>query len=137
MGRKMTKRIMVVDDDSDIRYTIKRAIEFYKPDEYEVILAEGGNQCFELLKEGNLPDIILMDLMMPEMDGFTVFDKLKAKESPYNHIPIVFLTAKKDKDSVDVGTLFGEDYIEKPFDFDDLVQRVEKVINESNNSNSQ
>ena len=118
---------MVVDDDKDIRYAIKQAMEFYNG-EYDVILAEGGEHCFKLLDQGNVPDIILLDLMMPGMDGFSVFDKLKSRDSPYNNIPIVFLTAKKDRDSVDVGTLFGEDYIEKPFEFDDLVARIEKVF---------
>lgn len=123
----MNRKVMVVDDDKDIRYAIKQAMEFYNG-EYDVILAEGGEHCFQLLDQGNVPDIILLDLMMPGMDGFSVFDRLKAKDSPYNTIPIVFLTAKKDKDSVDVGTLFGEDYIEKPFEFDDLVARIEKVF---------
>jgi len=119
---------MVVDDDEDIRYTIQHAMEFYNPD-IEVILAEGGEQCFQLLENGSNPDIILLDIMMPGMDGFTVFDRLKSRESSFNTIPIVFLTAKKDKHSVDVGQLFAEDYIEKPFEFDDLVKRIEAVLN--------
>jgi len=118
---------MVVDDDEDIRYTIQHAMEFYNPD-IEVILAEGGEQCFQLLENGSNPDIILLDIMMPGMDGFTVFDRLKSRESSFNTIPIVFLTAKKDKHSVDVGQLFAEDYIEKPFEFDDLVKRIEAVL---------
>jgi len=126
----MTKKIMVVDDEEDIRFTIERAMEFHTKD-YEVILASGGEHCFQLLEEGKKPDIILLDLMMPGMDGFSVFDKLKARQSPYNSIPVVFLTAKKDNDSVEVGKLFGEDYIEKPFDFEDLVQRIEKVLNKN------
>ena len=126
----MTKKIMIVDDDEDIRFAIERAVEFYNSD-YEVISANGGEQCFQLLEAGEKPDLILLDLMMPGMDGFSVFDKLKARQSPYSSIPIVFLTAKKDKDSVDVGELFGEDYIEKPFEFDDLIKRVEKVLNKT------
>ncbi len=126
----MTKKIMIVDDDEDIRFTIERAIEFHNED-YEVILASGGEHCFQLLEEGKKPDLILLDLMMPGMDGFSVFDKLKARQSPYNSIPVVFLTAKKDTDSVDVGKLFGEDYIEKPFEFEDLIQRVEKILNKN------
>jgi DNA-binding response OmpR family regulator len=125
----MTKKIMVVDDDNDIRFTIKHAFEFYEKD-YEIFIAESGEHCFQLLNEGRIPDLILLDLMMPGMDGWTVFDKLKSKESPFNNIPIVFLTAKKDKDSVDVGQLFGEDYIEKPFDFENLYARIEKIINQ-------
>lgn len=128
----MIKKIMVVDDDEDIRFTIERAMEFHNVN-YEVISANGGEHCFQLLEEGKIPDLILLDLMMPGMDGFSVFDKLKARQSPYNSIPVVFLTAKKDNDSVDVGKLFGEDYIEKPFEFDDLIQRVEKILNKNEN----
>ena len=131
-GKKMTKRIMVVDDDADIRFTIEQAMEFYN-DDYEVILATDGKHCFQLLEEGKKPDLILLDLMMPGMDGFSVFDKLKARQSPYSSIPVVFLTAKKDNDSVDIGKLFGEDFIEKPFEFDDLIQRVEKILNKNDN----
>jgi DNA-binding response OmpR family regulator len=131
----MGKKIMVVDDDEDIRYTIQHAMEFYNPD-IEVILVEGGEQCFQLLENGTNPDIILLDIMMPGMDGFTVFDRLKSRESSFNTIPIVFLTAKKDKHSVDVGQLFAEDYIEKPFEFDDLVKRIEAVLNKSKDQNT-
>jgi len=62
------------------------------------------------------------------MSGWKVHDKLKAKDSPYNDIPIVFLTAATDDDSREVGSWFGEDYIEKPFDVVDLKNRMEKVL---------
>ena len=127
---EMTKKIMVVDDEEDIRFTIELAMKFHSK-KYEVILANCGEHCFQLLEEGEKPDIILLDLMMPGMDGFSVFDKLKALQSPYNSIPLVFLTAKKDIDSVDVGKVFGEDYIEKPFNFEDLIQRIENILNKN------
>lgn len=122
------KRIMVVDDEADQVFTIKTALEFSENGEYEVIGASNGEQCFELLQQGQIPDLILLDLMMPRMSGWTVHDRLKKKDSPYNDIPIIFLTGAADADSKEVGGWFGEDYIEKPFDLADLEKRIEKVL---------
>ena len=124
----MKKKIMIVDDEPDIRYTIKDDLEDTYGDECEVITAECGERCFELLKKGEKPDLILLDLMMPGMTGWTVHDRLKAKISPYNDIPIIFLTGATDEDSKEVGGWFGEDYIEKPYELDDLIERIEKVL---------
>ena len=122
------KRIMVVDDEADQVFTIKTALEFSENGEYEVIGASNGEQCFELLQQGQIPDLILLDLMMPGMSGWTVHDRLKKKDSPYNDIPIIFLTGAADEDSKEVGGWFGEDYIEKPFALADLEKRIEKVL---------
>jgi len=67
---------------------------------------------------------------MPGMSGWTVHDRLKKKDSPYNDIPIIFLTGATDSDSKEVGGWFGEDYIEKPFELEDLKKRIDTVLNE-------
>ena len=115
---------MFVDDESDQIFAVRKALE--KPDVgYEIIPAESGKKCLELLKNNEMPDLILLDIMMPEMSGWELFDKLK--ESPsWKNIPVVFLTARQDR--INAGGFLGDDYIEKPFDVDNLKRRIDKVL---------
>ena len=122
----MKKKIMLVDDNPDFIYMVKRSLEHLN-DEYEVVGANGGKECFELLKKGNMPDIILLDIMMPETDGWTLFAKLKEKPE-WRDIPIIFLTAKTDDYSKGFGRIAAQDYIEKPFEIIDLKERINKVL---------
>jgi len=122
------KKIMMVDDEPDQIFTAKIGLEL--DGKYEVIGANSGDQCFEMLKDGQIPDLILLDLMMPGMSGWTVHDRLKKKDSPYNDIPIIFLTGATDSDSKEVGEWFGEDYIEKPYELEDLKKRIDTVLDE-------
>ena len=121
------KKIMMVDDEADQIATAKIAFKYYN--EYEFIGANSGEHCFELLKDGQIPDLILLDLMMPGMSGWTVHDRLKKKDSSYNDIPIIFLTGVTNSDSKEVGGWFGEDYIEKPFELEDLKKRIDTILN--------
>ncbi len=124
-------RIMVVDDEPDQIVTLQYLFKNYD-DKYELIGANSGEECIELLKQGKKPDIILLDIMMPGMSGWEVFDTLK-DNSTWNDIPVVFLTARTDDLAEDAGKFLGEDYIEKPFEMDELIKRVDAVI-EKNNS---
>jgi len=72
----MIKTVLVVDDSPDVIYAIKHVLENLD-DEYKVIGADGGMQCLELLENNQIPDIILLDIMMPEMSGWELFDRLK------------------------------------------------------------
>ena len=122
----MDKKILLVDDDTDILYAVKIGLEKLS-DGYEVTGVNGGMECFEFLKKGDRPDIILLDIMMPEIDGWQVFAKLK--ENPeWREIPIVFLTAKIDEYSKGFGKLSADDYIEKPFEIEDLKERINKIL---------
>jgi CheY-like chemotaxis protein len=120
------KKIMIVDDNPDLLYLVKRGLE-HEDDTFEVTGASDGNTCFELLKQGNLPDIILLDIMMPGMDGWDVFAHLK--ENPqWREIPIVFLTAKSDEYSRGFGKLSADDYITKPFELSYLKERINRIL---------
>jgi CheY-like chemotaxis protein len=123
----MSKKILLVDDEPNILYTVKIGLEEIS-DRYEVTGVNGGRECFEFLKKGDRPDIILLDIMMPEIDGWQVFAKLK--ENPeWREIPIVFITAKTDEYSKGFGKLSADDYIEKPFEIKDLEERINKILN--------
>ena len=121
------KKIMIVDDEPDIRYTIKDDLEDIYGDECEVISADGGEKCLEILKNNQIPDLILLDIMMPKMSGWELYDKIKDNTS-WKHVPIVFLTARTDDIAKDAGVLLGKDYIEKPFEIEDLKRRIDKVF---------
>ena len=121
------KKIMLVDDEEDQVFGIKKALEDKYGDEYKVIPANNGAECFELLKNNELPDLILLDIMMPEMSGWEVFDKLRDNPS-WEKIPIVFLTARTDRIAENAGDFLGDDYIEKPVDAEELKKRIDKVL---------
>ena len=122
----MVKKIMIVDDNPDIILSIKNGLEVVAGD-YEVIGVESGEKCLELL-ETETPDLILLDIMMPEMSGWETFDKLKENAS-WGKIPVVFLTARTDKVAKNAGGFLGDDYIEKPFEIAELKRRIDEITN--------
>ena len=116
---------MVVDDDPDVRDSVKYALEYYS--DYEVICVESGNMCYEMLKNKEIPDLILLDIMMPGMSGWMVIDRLKENPS-WRDIPVVFLTCRTDNFAKEIGIPLCNDYIEKPFDIVDLKKRINKIL---------
>ena len=122
------KKIMLVDDEQDQIFSIKTGFEQEYPNEYEIIGVESGTKCFELLEKNVKPDLILLDIMMPDMDGWEVFDKLKANQS-WKNIPIIFLTARSDGLAASAGAMIADDYIEKPIDIEELKTRIDNVLN--------
>ena len=126
------KKIMLVDDEQDQIFSIKTGFEVEYPNEYEIIGVESGKKCFELLKKGENPDLILLDIMMPDMDGWEVFDKLRANQS-WKNIPVIFITARSDNLAADAGSLIADDYIEKPIEIKELKARIDNVLNKSKN----
>jgi DNA-binding response OmpR family regulator len=124
-GVKMVKKLLVVDDNPDVIFSIKNGMEEYKK-EYTIIGAESGKKCLELL-ETDAPDLILLDIMMPELSGWKTFDLIKENTS-WKNIPIVFLTARTDNVAKNAGGFLGEDYIEKPFEIKELKERIDKIL---------
>ena len=121
----MVKKIFVVDDNPDVIFSVKSGLEALSQD-YEIQGANSGEKCLEML-ETNTPDLILLDIMMPGMSGWKTFDKIKENES-WKGIPIVFLTARTDRVAKNAGGFLGEDYVEKPFEINDLKVRIEKHL---------
>jgi two-component system response regulator VicR len=120
------KKIMIVDDEPDLVFSIKYGLEDFS-EEYKVIGAKSGRECFVLLKNGQMPDLILLDVMMPEMNGWDVFTKLKEKPE-WREIPVVFLTAKTDPYSKGFGKMAATEYIAKPCDIKNLEKRIDKIL---------
>ena len=129
----MSTKIMIVDDSPEIAFGAKFSLEKINS-EYEVVSAESGKKCFELLKKDDKPDIILLDVMMPEMNGWRVYQELR-KNDQWKQIPVVFLTAKTDSCSRSLGKTLGRAFIEKPFDPQELSKRIGDILkNPENNS---
>ena len=126
----MKKTIFVVDDDPDITHSVKWVMEYLGPEKYVVICIENGNKCLELLQANLIPDLILLDIMMPGMSGWMLSDRLRENPS-WKNIPIIFLTARRDEFAQEAGKPLSKDYITKPFDIHDLKTRIEKVLNEN------
>jgi CheY-like chemotaxis protein len=124
---KNMKKIMLVDDEQDQIFSIKTGFEQEYPNKYKIIGVESGKKCLELLEKNDKPDLILLDIMMPEMDGWEVFDKIKANPS-WQDIPVIFLTARSDDLAANAGSMIAEDYIEKPIDIEELKTRIENVL---------
>ena len=118
---------MVVDDDVGVIYTIKRGMEDLDKD-YKITTANSGEECLELLKNNQIPDLILLDIMMPGISGWELYKKIKENEM-WKNIPVVFLTARTDRIAKEAGGFLAEDYIEKPFKVPELKVRIEKILN--------
>jgi CheY-like chemotaxis protein len=122
----MKKKIMVVDDEPDIAYTVKSNLTLFDSD-YEVTCADSGEKCLELLKNNEIPDLILLDIMMPAMDGWEVFDKIQ-KNPSWKNIRIIFVTGT-DVVADNAKTILNEDYfIEKPYKPAELKEKIAKVL---------
>jgi len=121
----MSKTILVVDDEPDILMSVSQTLEIFG---YNIVKAKNGQECIEKLCEmKNNPDLVLLDIMMPEISGWDIAAKIKDNPD-WKKIPIVFLTAKGDTMSIGMGNLTAVDYIVKPFDIKDLKQRLEKIL---------
>jgi len=117
------KKIMLVDDDESSRKQGRAILR----DKYEVYPLPSAHKLFEIL-EVFLPDLILLDIQMPVVDGFKILERLK-KDDAYAKIPVIFLTASKDKESVVKGSALGAaGFVTKPFSAPDLVEHIEKCL---------
>ena len=115
-------RILVVEDEKKVASFIKRGLE---EEEFEVDVAHDGEEGL-YMAETNPYDLILMDLMLPKMDGLTVIKELRGKEV---HAPVLCLTAKDTVDDIVSGLDSGsDDYLTKPFAFAELLARVRALL---------
>ena len=118
------RKLLIVDDDQDIR----EALEAIFASEYEVHLAEDGLEALEQVREVK-PDLVLLDIMMPRMDGYQTCLRLR-NDAATSHIPVIFLTTKSEPQSESFALELGaDDFITKPFNIEVLRARVKRRIN--------
>jgi DNA-binding NarL/FixJ family response regulator len=116
----MKKKILIIEDQAPMRRNIGLMLQM---EGYEVVSAENGRIGLEMARKEK-PDLILCDVMMPEMDGYGVVQSLREDEA-FSTTPFIFLTAKSDRGDVRIGMNFGaDDYLTKPVVRDDLLAAV-------------
>jgi len=118
--------ILIVDDIEINRLILREILQ----DDYRIVEAESGSEAFELLYEEKLsPTVVLLDIMMPDIDGFQVLERIKGSTDT-SHIPVLFITAADSEDTESRGLKEGAaDYITKPFNHDVVRARVDNHIN--------
>lgn len=116
------KKILIVDDEDDFVLLLRKRLEI---NDYDVVAASNGQEGLERINKDR-PDLVLLDIMMPEKDGYTMLQELKSKEET-STLPVIILTAKPFMK--DLFALEGvSDYIVKPFDADELLLRMKRVL---------
>ncbi len=119
-GKIQTRKILVVDDEPDMVRIVSKSLRL---NGYEVITANDGLECVTKA-EDELPDLILLDNAMPNMDGQAALAKLKSSQKTWN-IPVIMLTALADEQNMAGAQKGGAlEYIVKPFDYDVLVEKI-------------
>ncbi|MCI4626678.1 MAG: response regulator [Candidatus Magnetoovum sp. WYHC-5] len=120
-------KILIVDDEPHIRLLLEQTLEELEHDGVEILVSDNGSEALEIIKQER-PDIVYLDIMMPEMNGYDVCHAVK-KELRINGVYIAMLTAKGQKFDKNKGFACGaDDYITKPFDPDDIIRKTEEVL---------
>jgi len=120
----MSKRILIVDDEEDIAFSISRRLA---AEGYEVICAEDGAEGLRRAQTES-PDLILLDLMLPKMDGYKVCRLLKFDER-YKQIPVIILSARSQQEDIALGSETGaEAYLTKPCDTGELLGKIRELL---------
>jgi DNA-binding response OmpR family regulator len=115
-------KVLLAEDDRDFGNILAQYVTI---NGFEVILARDGKEAWESFSQ-NKPDICVLDVMMPEMDGFTLGEKIKEAQPD---VPLIFLTAKSLKEDIVRGLKIGaDDYITKPFDPEVLILRINNIL---------
>jgi len=124
---KTVRRIVYIEDERDVIDMVKLILE---RERYEVIGANGGREGLDIVRR-EMPDVILLDLMMPDMGGWDVYQQLKADERT-RAIPVIIVTARAQSIDKVLGLQIArvDDYISKPFSPKDLIVSIERVLQE-------
>ena len=117
-------RIMVVDDDQPVRQTI---VDILEDEGFHVIAAHSGDEALRMLDQADLPDAIIVDLMMPIMDGQEFIRRSRVRFGRTTFCPILLLTAARHGEQT-ANDIEVDDYLPKPFDQDTLLRCVSKLI---------
>jgi two-component system response regulator AtoC len=118
-------KILVVDDEIGVRESLRFALK----DKYKVILADSGKECIAQL-EKEIPDLIILDIILPDIDGITLLKEIRKR---FHEIPVIMLTAiSQVKTAVEAMKSGALDYITKPFDVEEIILIIEKILKTTN-----
>ena len=122
----MSKKILIVDDEAELVKAVQIRLDQAG---YEVLVAGDGREGFDVARREK-PDLIILDLMLPGMDGYEVYGLLKA-DTRYSKIPIIMFTARAQESDKKMGEEVGADaYITKPFDHQALLKKIKELLKE-------
>ena len=118
------KKILIVDDEPNIVMTLEYT---FKKSNYEVFIARDGQEALDILKT-NFPDVIILDIMMPMVDGFATLEQIR-KDDNLQHTKVMFLSAKNKESDIEKGLALGANaYMTKPFSIKKVVEKVEELL---------
>ncbi|MDN3676937.1 response regulator [Flavobacterium paronense] len=118
------KKILIVDDEPNIVMSLEYT---FKKNNFEVYIARDGQEALDILKT-QFPDIIILDIMMPLVDGFETIQQIKKNEK-LNHCKVIFLSAKNKESDIEKGMALGADaYLTKPFSLKKVVEQVNQLL---------
>lgn len=118
--------ILLAEDEAALGQIIKESLETR---EFNVLLCENGEKALQVYKDQQ-PELLVLDVMMPKKDGFTLAKEIRVENE---EIPIIFLTAKSQtQDVVEGFTIGGNDYLKKPFSIEELIVRINNLLNRTN-----
>jgi DNA-binding response OmpR family regulator len=118
------KKILIVDDEPNIVMSLEYT---FKKNNFEVFIARDGQEALDILNN-QLPDVIILDVMMPMVDGFATLEKIK-KDERLQRCKVIFLSAKNKEKDIKKGLSLGADlYVVKPFSLKKLVEQVQNLI---------
>lgn len=119
------KKILIVDDEPNIVMSLEYT---FKKNNFEVFIARDGQEALDILKD-QLPDIIILDVMMPMVDGFATLEQIK-KEERLRHCKVIFLSAKNKEKDIEKGLMLGANaYVTKPFSLKKLTEQINELLN--------
>lgn len=120
----LMKKVLVVDDDPFILMSVEFLM---KKSGYDVMVARNGNEALELINN-NKPDLILLDIMMPDVDGYSICNYVKSSKN-LKDIVVVFLSAKTEEADIERGYALGASlFVSKPFSTRELVKKIKTLI---------
>lgn len=117
------KKILIVDDEPNIVMSLEYT---FKKNNFQVFIARDGQEALDILKNA-LPDIIILDVMMPNVDGYNTLEQIKS-DKRLQHTKVIFLSAKNKEKDIEKGLSLGADlYMTKPFSVKKLVEQVNEL----------
>jgi two-component system OmpR family response regulator len=118
-------QVLVVDDELHIRELVSMGLRYSG---FDVTTAEGGREALDMVRR-HRPDLVVLDVMLPDLDGFEVAKRIRETDGGADRLPVIFLTARDTTaDKIEGLTLGGDDYVTKPFSIEELIARVQAVL---------
>jgi len=122
------KKILAVDDNHDFLFVIKNVLNSFE-DDYEIITVDSGMKCLELL-QNETPNLILLDIMIPDINGFLLFKEIR-QINKLKNIPIIFISAVGEMENIIKAKALADDFLPKPFTANELKEKIYKNIKDN------